>query len=405
MWEIETVIVEMCDQVMPGFVSAHLATMVNQRLKKHGVTVYTGEKVTALLGEGSVSGVRTDKRELAADLVILSAGVIPNTALAREAGLDVTPQGLIVVNDKMQTSDPDIYSGGDCVTIPNLVSGQPGYFPLGSMANRQGRVVGTNIAGGNATFDGAVGSFVVKIFDGSLAGAGLTADKARAAGFDAESILVAQFDRAHFYVEKEIVFLELVFDRKTRRVLGIQGLGGKGSEMVSRINAVATILKYKPPVEEIGNLELAYSPPFASAMDVVNALGNAAANYLDGRYRPMDLDEFKTAWENKDGGGVFFLDFRAAADAQPFEDKFRSIWKSIPHDQLADRLSEVPRDKKIVLVCNTGVRSYEAQLNLNAAGITDNVSIGAGIAGLKEAGIDFKLNISGGKAKEGEHER
>jgi NADPH-dependent 2,4-dienoyl-CoA reductase/sulfur reductase-like enzyme/rhodanese-related sulfurtransferase len=392
MWEIETTIVEVCDQVMPGFVGSQLATMVEKRLNKHGVTVHTKEKVVEILGEGKVTGVRTDKRELAADLVILSAGVIPNTDLAKAAGLEVTPQGLIVVNEKMQTSDPDIYSGGDCVTVPNLVTGQPGYFPLGSMANRQGRVVGTNIVGGNAVFDGAVGSFVVKIFDSSLAGAGLTVDKARAAGFDAAGVMVAQFDRAHFYIEKEIIYLELVVDRRTRRVLGIQGFGGSGCEMVGRINAVATILKYKPPVEEISNLEIAYSPPFAAAMDIVNALGNATANFLDGRYRPMELDAFRKVWENKDSQDVFFVDCRALADAQPFADKFAGIWKSIPHDQLRDRLDEVPKDKKIVLVCNTGVRSYEAQLNLDAAGIKDTLSIGAGIAGLKEGGVDFKLD-------------
>jgi len=233
---------------------------------------------------------------------------------------------------------------------------------------------------------------VVKVFDSSLAGAGLTEEKARAAGFDAASVMVSQFDRAHFYIEKQIIYLELVVDRKTRQVLGIQGFGGEGSEMVGRVNAVATILKHKLPVEEISNLELAYSPPFASAMDIVNALGNATANYLDGRFRPMDWNEFSSCWENKDKGGLFFIDCRAKADAQPFADKYQPLWISIPHDQLGDRLAEVPRDKRLVLICNTGVRSYEAQLNLDAAGITDNLSIGAGIAGLKEGGIDFKLD-------------
>jgi NADPH-dependent 2,4-dienoyl-CoA reductase/sulfur reductase-like enzyme/rhodanese-related sulfurtransferase len=389
MWEIKTTIIEACDQVMPGFAGRHLAAMVKNRLNKHGVTVHTTEKAIVFLGEKKVSGVRTDKRELAADLVILSAGVIPNTDLAKAAGLEVTPQGLIVVNSKMQTSDPDIYSGGDCVTIPNLITGQPGYFPLGSMANRQGRVVGTNIAGGSATFDGAVGSFVVKVFDSSLAGAGLTVDKARSAGFDAASVMVAQFDRAHFYIEKEIVFLELVFDRKTRRVLGVQGFGGDGSEMVGRINAIASILKHNPPVEEVSNLEIAYSPPFASAMDVVNALGNAAANYLDGRYRPMDWNEFQNCWENRDKGDLVFINCRASTDTQPFDNKAQRMWVNIPHDQLGDRLAEVPRDKKLVLLCNTGVRSYESQLNLDAAGITNNFSVGGGMAGLKEGGIDF----------------
>ena len=392
MWEIEISVVEVFDQIMPGFVSSSLASMAARCMEKNGVTVYTSEKVEKIEGKGAVTAVRTDKRTIEADLVIMSVGVVPNTEIAKDAGLEVTPQGYIKVNEKMQTSDPDIYSGGDCVTVPNLVTGEPGYYPLGSMANRQGRVAGTNVVGGNARFDGAVGSFVIKIFDRSLAGAGLTVDKAKDAGFDAVGIQVAQFDRAHFYFEKEIIFLELVVDKKTRRVLGIQGFGGEGSEMVGRINAVASILKYRPEVEEISNLEIAYSPPFASAMDIVNALGNAAANFLDKKYRPMEPAEFADCWKEKDMGNTFFLDCRANADAQPFEDKYPEIWKSIPHDQLQDRMDEVPKDKKIVLTCNTGVRSYEAQLNLDAKGITDNVSVGAGIAGLKEWGIDFKLD-------------
>jgi NADPH-dependent 2,4-dienoyl-CoA reductase/sulfur reductase-like enzyme/rhodanese-related sulfurtransferase len=392
MWEIDTTIVEVFDQIMPGFVSPSLAKMAQTCMEENGVKIYTSEKVAAIVGDGKVSAVKTDKRTLEADLVIMSVGVVPNTKLAKDIGLDVTPQGWIIVNDHMQTSDPDIYSGGDCVAVNNLVTGELGYFPLGSMANRQGRVIGTNITGGDARFDGAVGSFVVKIFENALAGAGLTDGKARDAGFDAIGIQVAQFDRAHFYIEKEVIFLELVVDRKTRRVLGIQGFGGKDSGMVARINAVAPILKYKPGVEEISNLEIAYSPPFASAMDVINALGNAASNYLDGRYRPISMEEFYERWQNKSSGDTFFLDCRANADAQPFADKYPEVWKSIPHDQLRDRMDEVPKDKKLILICNTGVRSYEAQLNLDAQGITDNLNLSAGIAGIKTWGIDFELD-------------
>ncbi|MDY6822256.1 MAG: FAD-dependent oxidoreductase [Thermodesulfobacteriota bacterium] len=392
MWEIETTIVEVTDQIMPGFVSRSLAEMATRHIEENGLTVHTDERVEEIVGDGAVSSVRTNKRTLEADLVIMSVGVVPNTDLAKDAGLDVSPQGFIMVNEHMQTSDPDIYSGGDCASVKNLVTEKPGWYPLGSMANRQGRVVGTNVAGGDAVIEGAVGSFVVKIFENALAGAGLTAERARFEGFDAVGIQVAQFDRAHFYIEKEIIFLELVVDRKTRRVLGIQGYGSKDSGMVARVNAVAPILKYKPGVEEISNLEIAYSPPFASAMDIVNALGNAASNYLDDRYKPMTMEEFQACWRDKNCDELIFLDCRANADAQPFQDAYPDIWKSIPHDQLADRMDEVPKDKKLVLLCNTGVRSYEAQLNLDAAGLTNNVSVGTGVAGLKTWGVDFGLD-------------
>jgi rhodanese-related sulfurtransferase len=202
-------------------------------------------------------------------------------------------------------------------------------------------------------------------------------------------IQVAQFDRAHFYPEKEIIYLELVVDRKTRRVLGIQGFGGENSGMFARVNAVATILQYHPTVDAVSNLELAYSPPFASAMDIVNALGNAAENFLDGRYQPMEQDEFENCWRDRDKNECVYLDCRAYADAKVFEEKYPNIWKSIPHNELEQRMDEVPKDKKLILVCNTGVRSYEAQINLAAKGITDTVSVGAGVASLKQYGMDF----------------
>jgi NADPH-dependent 2,4-dienoyl-CoA reductase/sulfur reductase-like enzyme/rhodanese-related sulfurtransferase len=390
MWQIDTTVVEYCDQIMPGFVSKSMARMAQKRMSDEGVTFYLGEGVEALEGEGTVAAVKTNKRILPADIVIMAVGVAPNTQLAADAGLEIGQNGFIVVNDHMQTSDPDIYAGGDCVQIKNLVTGKPGFFPLGSMANRQGRVIGTNLAGGDAVFKGGVGSFVVKTFDMALAGAGLSDETARKNGYDAVGIQVAQFDRAHFYPEKEIIYLELVVDRKTRRVLGIQGFGGQNSGMFARVNAVATILQYQPTVDAVSNLELAYSPPFASAMDIVNALGNAAENYLDGRYTPMDFDEFAACWPDRGKNGCLYLDCRAYADAKVFEDKYPGVWKSIPHNELIKRMDEVPRDKKLVLVCNTGVRSYEAQINLRALGFDNTVSVGAGVASLKQGGIDFE---------------
>jgi NADPH-dependent 2,4-dienoyl-CoA reductase/sulfur reductase-like enzyme/rhodanese-related sulfurtransferase len=392
MWQIETSVVEYCDQIMPAFVSKNLSQMAQHKMEEEGVSFYLGESVEAIEGAASVEKVKTNKRTLDADLVIMAVGVSPNTELAKDAGLEIAPGGFIKVNEKMQTSDPDIYAGGDCVEIMNLMTGKPGYFPLGSMANRQGRVIGTNMAGGNSVFNGAVGSFVVKTFDMALAGAGLSVETAQKNGFDAVGIQVAQFDRAHFFPEKEIIFLELVVDQKTRKVLGIQGFGGVGSGMFARINAVASILQYHPTVDAISNLELAYSPPFASAMDIINALGNAAENFLDGRYTPVAYDGFDECWQNREKDDCMYLDCRAYADARVFEEKYPKIWKSIPHNELHQRLDEVPKDKKLVLVCNTGVRSYEAQINLKAKGFENTVSVGAGVASLKQCGLDFDLD-------------
>ena len=308
--------------------------------------------------------------------------------LARAAGLRIGPTGAIVVDEHMRTSDPAIYAGGDCAEIRNLVTGQPGYYPLGSMANRQGRVIGTNLAGGSAVFRGAVGSYVIKTFEAALAGTGLSLEGARRAGFDAVSVQVAQLDRAHFYPEKAMLHLELVVERQSRRILGIQGFGEQGDAVVGRINMVAAILEDRPTIDRLSNLELAYSPPFSSAMDVLNALANAAENMLDGRFQPIDADGFTEKWTSGNGN-LLILDCRARQDGEPLAKKYPERWINIPQDELRRRIGEIPADKDMILVCNTGVRSYEAQLNLRDMGLTEPVSLQGGMVTLNKWGLDL----------------
>ncbi|MEG6503702.1 FAD-dependent oxidoreductase, partial [Desulfovibrio sp. 1214_IL3152] len=240
MWGVKCSVVEMVDQILPGVLSHSVARMAAHDCVTHNVDVYTGEKVVRLEGkDGKVCKVVTDKRELEAQLVIFAAGFIPNGQLAKDAGLEVAPFGAIMVDRHMRTSDPAIYAGGDCVSIKNIITGKPGYLPLGSMANRQGRVIGTNLAGGEAVFPGYVGSWAVKLFDLSFCGVGLTVERARAEGFDAFSVSVEQFDHAHFYPEKAMMTLELVVDKATGRVLGMQGACADGDSLKARVDAVA----------------------------------------------------------------------------------------------------------------------------------------------------------------------
>ena len=389
LWGIETTVVEITNQVFPRFISKNLAHMVQHHMEENEVSFHLSEKVLRFEGDETVQSVVTDKRTIETDLVIMAVGIEPHTGLARDAGLKISPRGGIVVNKQMQTSDPYIYAGGDCVEIENLITEKPGYFPLGSLANRQGRVIGTNLAGGNEQFDGAVGSFVVKLFEISVAGAGLTLDVALQEGFDAISAFIVQFDHAHFYPEKDLMYLELVVERETGRVLGIQGLGNTEEGMVGRINAVAELLKHKPTTRDISNLELAYSPPFSSAMDIINALGNTAENILAETNRVMEADEFIAWWLEREKDETFFLDCRGWGNAEEFVEKYPNHWKSIPQDELSERLGEVPVDKRIVLICNTGVRSYEAQVTLDQAGIRNSYNLQGGMAAVKKLGFDI----------------
>ncbi len=389
LWGIDTSVVEVADQILPGIVSFNMARMGQHHLTENGISIYLGEQVVRLEGASRVEKVVTDKRTLDADLVIMAVGVTPNSDLARDAGLDISPNGAIAVNERMETSDPDIYAGGDCVAVTDLVTGESAYFPSGSLANRQGRVIGTNLACGNAKFEGAVGTFIIKLFEISLANAGISLKRAHSEGFDALSVFVVQFDRAHFYPEKDLVYLELVVEKGTGRVLGIQGLGSMSHSMFARVNAVAAILKYEPTTADISNLELLYAPPFSSAMDILNALGNTAENTLQGKNRIIDADQFVDWWLERDSGDTIFLDCRGWGNAEYFVNKYPDHWKSIPQDELRVRMEEVPKEKRMVLICNTGVRSYEAQVTLDEMGIRDTYNLQGGVAALKKWGLDL----------------
>ena len=388
MWGVKCSVVEMVDQILPGVLSHSVAQMAAHDCAAHKVDVYTSEKVVRLEGkDGAVSKVVTDKRELNAQLVIFAAGFIPNGQIAKDAGLEVAPFGAIVVDQHMRTSDPAIYAGGDCVAIKNIITDKVGYLPLGSMANRQGRVIGTNLAGGNASFPGYVGSWAVKLFDLSFCGVGLTVERARKEGFDAISVSVEQFDHAHFYPEKAMMTLELVVDKATSRVLGMQGACADGDSLKARVDAVAAALQYsKPTVEDISNLEIAYAPPFASAMDVVNVVANVADNALAGRFTPVTGDQFMDLWKNRKENHVFFIDARPAAAGRAVQEKHPD-WHAIPLEEVAARANEVPKDRPVAIICNTGLRSYDSLLVLARHGITDVVNSTGGMQSVIKMGL------------------
>jgi len=389
MWDVETTVVEIADQVLPRMVSPTLAAMAQRHMEEKGVSFRFGAKISRIEGDGRVERVVVDGETLEADMVILAAGVVPQSALAKEAGLAVSARGGIIVDAAMRTSDPDIYAGGDCVEIKHCVTGEPFYLPLGSMANRQGRVIGTNLAGqaGNeASFDGAVGSFAVKLFERTAAGAGLTLDAAKQAGFDAVSVLLFQLDRAHFFPDKAMLAMEMTVDRKTRKVLGVQGFGAAGDALVGRIGAVAALMCKNALVEDICQLEYPYSPPYSSAMDVVNNVGNLADNVLAGLNEGVGPLEFMRLWEAREAGECVFLDCREPANAEALLARHPDAWNNIPQGKILERLDEIPRDKPLVLICNSGGRSYEAMISLKAKGFDKVMNLHGGMAGLKFCG-------------------
>jgi NADPH-dependent 2,4-dienoyl-CoA reductase/sulfur reductase-like enzyme/rhodanese-related sulfurtransferase len=381
LWGVETILVEMMDQLVPVSFDADMARLIQIHMEQKGVDIRLSDRVTRILGDPE-SGVRavetTGAGEIPCDLVVMAVGVRPNADLAKAAGLAVGRFGGVLVDRRMRTSDPDIYAGGDCVEVPHLVGG--GFVPmgLGSLANRQGRVIGTNIAGGEATFPGTVGNFCLKVFDFGIAAAGLTAAQAKAAGFDPVHAVVVQADRAHFYPTMELMHMKLIADRKTRRVLGVQAVGVAGDAVKSRVDSVAVLLGRGADVEAISGLEVGYAPPYASAMDIVNNAGNALENILDGYQVPLDACDFLKAFKEN---GLTVLDVRSPVQAEPYVDKYPGKWLNIEQGELHRRLDEVPREP-LVLVCGSGPRSYETQLLLRHRDInrdTQNIQGGIGM--------------------------
>jgi NADPH-dependent 2,4-dienoyl-CoA reductase/sulfur reductase-like enzyme/rhodanese-related sulfurtransferase len=398
MWEIESTLVEIADQLLPDYFSPNMAKAIRHHIEEQGATVYLGEQVLRLEGNGAIERVVTNKRTIEADLVINATGVEPNTELAKQAGLEISPFGAIVINKKMQTSDPFIYAGGDSVEIPNLVTQKSAYFPWPSLAQRQGRVIGTNLAGGDAEFRGGVGNFAATFFGKSFACAGLSIQSAIREGFDAINIMVAQLERAHFWPDpnKEYMFLELVVENETGRVLGMQGMGDSGDGLVGRVNTVAALLESKPTATDIGNLEIAYAPQFSGAMDIVNTLGNAAENVISGRSRVIDPDELAKLWPDMVSKKWLVLDTRYPQEVKPIVSNYPERWQSISLTELLKRRDEVPRDKNLIVVCKTGERSYDALIILNHMGLQENYNLQGGLLYLQRMGMisdDNKVRV------------
>jgi len=379
LWGIETTLIEMEDQVMPTLLGKCIARLTAKEMEKKGVNLLLSERVLQIEEDSDTKQciVKTSQNSMVVDIVVLAAGVRPNTELAKKAGISVGMSGGIAVDRRMRTSDPDIYAGGDCVELRNLVSGENMLMALGSLANRQGRVIATNISGGQSHFHGTVGTFCIKVFDLGISKAGLTYRQAKLTGFDPVYAVVSQADHAHFYPSSEMIYISLIADRKSRKIIGIEAAGKNGDAVKARVDTIAVLLKHGVDVDEVCGLETGYAPPFASAMDVVNNAGNALDNILAAQNRPVDAADFLFEFAHKD---IKVLDIRGEIEAAPFIKKYGERWLNIPQDQLRRRVSDVPTDEPMFLLCDTGPRSYEAQVYLTSMGITNTYNIQGGFA-------------------------
>ena len=392
LWGVETCLIEYMDQLLPKVIGWSLASILKKEMIDKNVQVFLSEKVEEIIVEaGKAVAVKTGKRTLETDMVILAVGVRPRTQLAADAGLQVGSTGGITVNERMQTSDPDIYAAGDCVEINHLISGRKFVAPFGSMANKEGRVAADNMAGSAAKFPGGVGSFIVKAFELAVGSVGLSLAAARQAGFEADFTLSSPSDRAHFFPGQDILCMELVFDRKTRKVLGLQGTGPANDGLSARIDAAAVGLSVGATIDDFGNIEMAYSPPFSPAIDPINAAAYIADNLCDNRMRQITMEDFFAWMENRSiNPDWLVLDVRHEKQSAPFIEKFgTSVWYSLPYEQVRDRYAELPRDKTLIIFCNAGSRSFEVQVFLNHVGYGNTLVLPGGFNIIRRIGADW----------------
>jgi len=366
-------IVELAPQILTLF-DEDLATLLRQYLEKKDVQVFTSEGIKALKGDGrKVTGVQTASRELEADAVLMSLGVRPQVELAKHAGLKIGETGAVWVNERMETSVQGIYAAGDCAETTHLVTGKKTWVPLGSTANKQGRVVGVNVCGGNATFPGVMGTTVFKVFDFAVAKTGLNMREAEKEGFHPIQAIVRGYDRAHYYPGGKESVLKVIADKETGRILGGQALGEGPSDKF--IDTMAMALHGKMTCRELANVDLAYAPPYSPAMSPVIVAANVLTNKLEGTLIAIEAREVKEKIETS-RKTFQVLDVREEKEVK--EKKIPgSIW--IPYAELKKRIGELDRTKETAVHCASGLRSYKAYLKLRSEGVENVKNVDGGM--------------------------
>ena len=366
-------IVELAPQILTLF-DEDFAGILRQYLEKKGVKVFTSEGIKALRGkEGKVTHVQTVSREIEADTVLMSLGIRPQVELAKQAGLRIGETGAIWINEKMETSAEGIYAAGDCVETTHLITGKKVWIPLGSTANKQGRVIGVNVCGGNATFPGVMGTTVFKTFDFNVAKTGLNMREAEKEGFHPIQAIVRGHDRAHYYPGRKESTLKVIADKETGRILGGQAIGEGPSDKF--IDILAMALHAKMTCRELGNVDLAYAPPFSPVLSPIIVAANVIMNKLEGRVGGIQASEVREKLQtSKENFQV--LDVREEDEVKQKRIP-NSTW--IPYGELKKRLNELDKGKEIAVHCESGLRSYKACLNLQHEGFKNVKNIDGGV--------------------------
>ena len=349
---IEVTIVQRPRQLMSPF-DPEMAAFLHAKMRKKGIRLMLGSSVEGFQEKsGTIQVLLKGEEPVSADMAVLAIGVTPDTPLAREAGLELGIKGSILVNDRMETSVPDIYAVGDAVQVKHFVTGEDALISLAGPANKQGRIAADNICGGDSRFSGSLGSSVIKLFDMTAASTGINERTAKAAGIDCDKVYLSPSSHAGYYPGARVMTMKVLFEKGTFRLLGAQIVGYEGVD--KRIDVLAAAIHAGMSAADLKELDLAYAPPYSSAKDPVNMAGFMIENISKGYLKQFFWDELDTL--PMDGSAVL-LDTRTKEE---FGSGHIDGFVNIPVDELRERLGELETGKPVYVICQSGLRSYIA---------------------------------------------
>ncbi len=352
---LEVSVVELADHLIAPL-DFDMAADIHRYIKEKGINLFLNNGVKAI----EDGGVVMQNGEVKADMIIMSVGVRPETALAKECGIEMNRRGSIVVNSRMQTNIPDIYAVGDAAEVRDFITNAPAFIPLAGPANKQGRVAADNIAGIPSEYSGTQGSAILKLFDMTIGATGLNEKSAAAAGIDYDKTYIYPASHAGYYPGAQNMSIKAIWDRKSLKLIGAQLVGFDGVD--KRTDILAAAIRFGAKITDLAGLELCYAPPFGSAKDPVNMLGFTAENIITGKIKQFFWNDVEKLHHD---GSITLLDVRTAAEVG--RGKIDGS-VNIPLDSLRERMGEIPQGKPVYVYCHTGLRSYIACRILSGSG-------------------------------------
>lgn len=360
---IRPFVLDMAPHILPGF-DVEMAEYLEGKLVESGIPVVTGVTVTGIEGDGKVERVVTSKKTYKTDLVVLSAGIRPNTAFLNDCGLEMI-KGTIVTNEFGETNLPDIYAAGDCAMVKNALTGKSAWSPMGSTANIAGRIIAQNMMGAKLSYKGVLGTAVCKLPELNAGRTGLTEAQAKEEGFDPISVITVVDDKAHYYPDASTFIIKMIADKTTERLLGVQVIGSGAIDKV--VDIAVTGIMLKATLSDLADMDLAYAPPFSTAIHPFEHTLNVLKNKLRGTFETFSPAEY------------------AAGAAEGYKIIDTSLSPSIegaPYVELTTvngPIAGLALDEKLLLVCNKGKRAYLLQNRMKHYGYTNTKVLEGGI--------------------------